>query len=102
MANQNYLYLTTIGHQTGNPHEIEIWYVQHGDCYYLVAEHRENAHWVQNIRANPTITFRLGDHTFDGMGSIPSDAELIQAIKAKMEGKYNWSAGLVVQLCADA
>ncbi len=101
MANQEYLYLTTTGHKTGNLHEIEIWYVDHNDCYYLVAEHSEKAHWVQNIRANPTITFRLGDYTFKGAGAIPSDDELIQAIKAKMDDKYNWSAGLVVQLCAD-
>lgn len=101
MANQEYLYLTTIGHKTGNPHEIEIWYVQHNDCYYLVAEHREKAHWVQNIRANPTITFRLGDHIVNGTGEIPTRDELIQTIREKMDDKYNWSAGLVVQLCAD-
>ena len=101
MANKNYLYLTTTGHKTGNLHEIEIWYVHHADCYYLVAEHRDNAHWVQNIRTNSKIMFRLGDTTFEGIGSIPSDAELISAVKAKMDDKYNWSGGLVVQLCAD-
>jgi len=101
MVNTDYLYLTTTGHKTGNPHEIEIWYVHHEDCYYLVAEHRENAHWVQNIRANSKIAFRLGDTTFNGIGSMPSDMELITTVKTKMEDKYNWSGGLVVQLCAE-
>ena len=101
MANQQYLYLTTTGHKTGNPHEIEIWYVQHEDCYYLVADHSENAHWVQNIRANAKVTFRVGTLTFKGTGSIPMDAELITTVKAKMDDKYNWSAGLVTQLCPD-
>jgi deazaflavin-dependent oxidoreductase (nitroreductase family) len=101
MANQQYLYLTTIGHKTGHLHDIEIWYVQQGDCYYLVAEHRENAHWVQNIRANPKITVRLGDKHFNGMGAIPTDEDLITAVKTKMDDKYNWSDGLVVQLCPD-
>jgi len=101
MANQQYLYLTTIGHKTGKLHEIEIWYVEHDDCYYLIAEHSEKAHWVQNIRANPKITYRLGDDTVNGIGSIPTDVEQITAVKAKMDEKYNWSDGLVVQLCAD-
>lgn len=100
MANRQYLYLTTIGHKTGNPHEIEIWYVQHGDCYYLVSEKHEKAHWVQNIRANSMITYRVGDDTFAGTGSMPDDEIIIAAVKAKMDDKYNWSDGLVVQLCA--
>jgi len=101
MANQQYLYLTTIGHKTGNPHEIEIWYVEYADCYYLVSEKRDNAHWVQNIRANSAITFRVGADTFEGLGTIPTDETIVTAVKAKMEQKYKWSDGLVVQLCAN-
>jgi hypothetical protein len=44
-----FLYLTTIGHKSGQPHEIEIWYVEHGAGFYLCAEGHERAHWVQNI-----------------------------------------------------
>ena len=99
MANQQYLYVITIGHITGNPHEIEIWYVEHEGCYYIVSDKREKAHWVQNIRANPTITVRVGDHTFEGIGSFPEDNALLTAVKSKMDAKYNWSDGLVVQLC---
>lgn len=102
MANQQYLYLTTTGHKTGRLHEIEIWYVQQEDCYYLVAEHGEDAHWVQNIRANPKIICRLSEDTFAGIGLVPADEDLITAVKAKMADKYNWSDGLVVQLCPDA
>jgi hypothetical protein len=101
MGNQQYLYLTTIGHKTGNQHEIEIWYVQHGDCYYLVAEHREKTHWVQNLRVNSKIAFRLGENTFNGTGLVATDADLIMAVQAKMDNKYNWSDGLVVQLCSE-
>lgn len=101
MGNQQYLYLTTIGHKTGNLHDIEIWYVQREDCYYLIAEHREKTHWVQNIRANSKITFRLGEDTFNGTGLVATDTNLITAIKTMMDDKYNWSDGLVVQLCSD-
>ena len=101
MENPKYLYLTTTGHRSGRPHEIEIWYVEHRGCYYLVAEKREAAHWVQNIRANPQVRFRLGAEVFAGRAAVPSDAALIAAVKDRMDAKYQWSSGLVVQLCAD-
>lgn len=99
MENQQYLYVTTVGHITGNRHEIEIWYVEHEGCYYLVSEKWDKSHWVQNIRANPQVSVRIGETTFEGMGSIPTDEALIAAVKAKMDVKYKWSDGLVVQLC---
>jgi len=102
MDTQQYLYLTTIGHKSGNPHEIEIWYVQHDGCYYLVSEKRDRAHWVQNLRVNPSITFRVGETKVNGIGTVPTDDAIIAAVKQKMDTKYNWSDGLVVQLCADA
>ena len=69
-----FLYLTTIGHRTGDPHMIEIWFVQHGRCFYLVSEMRERSHWVQNIRAHPAITFHVGSHTFNGTGRVVDTA----------------------------
>ena len=97
-----FLYLTTTGHKTGNSHEIEIWYVEHGDCCYIISEKREASHWVRNIRANPVISFRLGETTYPGRATIPDDAELIAAVKAKMDEKHGWSNGLVVELRADS
>ena len=101
MDTKQYLYLTTIGHKSGNPHEIEIWYVHHDDCYYLVAEKRERAHWVQNLRATPQISFRVGETNVNGTATIPTEDKLIQTVKTLMNDKYNWSDGLVVQLCAE-
>lgn len=97
-----YLYLTTIGHRTGNPHEIEIWFVGHQGCYYLVAERRERSHWVQNIQQNSAVSLRVADVTCSGHGRVIRDddePELAAAVKALMESKYNWSSGLIVELC---
>ncbi len=98
MNGPKFLYLTTTGHRSGRPHEIEIWYVEHQGCSYLIAEKREAAHWVRNIRANPTVSFRLGAATTVGLATIPTDPELIAVVKGKMEAKHGWSDGLVVQL----
>ncbi len=98
MTAPKYLYLTTTGHISGQPHEIEIWYVEHEDRHYLIAEKREAAHWVQNIRANPAVSCRLGEASWAGAASIPSDPALIAAVKAKMQAKHGWSDGLVVEI----
>lgn len=101
MSQQPYLYLTTTGHKTGSPHEIEIWFVDHAGCYYLVSERREQSHWVQNIRHNPAITFRVGDQHFSGTGRTvdPADEpELAAVVGELMQDKYGWSDGLIVEL----
>lgn len=101
MAEQ-YLYLTTMGWKSGKPHKIEIWYVEHGDCYYLVSEMRERSHWVQNIRHNSTIQVRVGEHHFTGIGRVLDanmEPDLYKTISNLMDAKYNWSDGLIVELC---
>jgi deazaflavin-dependent oxidoreductase (nitroreductase family) len=99
-----FLYLTTTGWKTGKPHEIEIWYVEHDGRYYLVSERLERSHWVQNIRRNPSISFRVGDHSFEGKGRIldrEKEPELTAAVSALMDAKYDWSDGLIVELAPD-
>ncbi|MCB9438040.1 MAG: nitroreductase family deazaflavin-dependent oxidoreductase [Anaerolineales bacterium] len=97
-----YLYLTTTGWKSSNPHEIEIWYVEHGGCYYLVSEMLERSHWVQNIRHNPAVQVRVGERHFAGTGRIlnpDAEPELCESVCALMDTKYNWSEGLIVELC---
>jgi deazaflavin-dependent oxidoreductase (nitroreductase family) len=101
MANTEYLYLTTTGWKSGQAHEIEIWYVEHGGAYYLIAEHGEKAHWVQNIHHQAQIMIRLGDWSGPGTGRTidrQAEPELAAAVAAKMQAKYQWSEGLIVEL----
>ncbi|MCU0499355.1 MAG: nitroreductase/quinone reductase family protein [Anaerolineae bacterium] len=97
-----YLYLTTIGWKSGKAHEIEIWYVAHAGCYYLCAEQRERAHWVQNLQRQPEIRFRVEDQTFDGLARIvtPDETDLLTILAGLMQQKYGWNHGLFVELCA--
>ncbi|PJF24898.1 MAG: hypothetical protein CUN53_15515 [Phototrophicales bacterium] len=106
---ETYLYLTTTGRKTGNPHRIEIWYVEHDQRYYLASERREASHWVQNIAANPAVTFSIG--TRDNPESVlplsagkarilddKASSRLVADVKRALEAKYKWSDGLIVQL----
>jgi len=96
-----FLYLTTTGRVTGKSREIEIWFTERNGRFYLIAEHRDRADWVRNIRARPHVKVRVGDHRFDATGRVVSDAaepELTAAIKALSDAKYGWSDGLIVEL----
>ena len=96
-----YLYVTTTGWKSGNPHTIEIWFVPYQGRYYIVSEHRERSHWVQNIRHNPAITVRVGVTETPGTGRAidpAAEPELVAAVSALMDAKYDWSDGLIVEL----
>ena len=98
---EQFLYLTTKGWKTGENHQVEIWFVKQGEKYYAVSEMSERSHWVQNIRHNPTVAFRVGKKSL--MGSARAidkkvEPELLAAVKKLMESKYKWSDGLIVEL----
>jgi deazaflavin-dependent oxidoreductase (nitroreductase family) len=96
-----FLYLTSTGWKTGHPHTIEIWFVAYEARYYVVSELRERSHWVRNIRHNPAVIFRVSETTFEGTGRIVdpvAEPELAAAIAARMDAKYEWSDGLIVEL----
>lgn len=104
-----FLYLTTTGRKTGQPRQIEIWFVEHAGAYYLVSEMREKAHWVQNLRAVPQVHFSVGTReaqesqralcpaTARPLDAL-EDAELIEQVSRLMNTKYNWSDGLIVEI----
>jgi deazaflavin-dependent oxidoreductase (nitroreductase family) len=96
-----YLYLTTMGWRSGQPHEIEIWFTALEGRYYLIAERGEQSHWVQNLRRQPALTFRVGDQLFKGTARVVETAqepELHRQVRALSEAKYGWEDGLVVEL----
>ena len=56
---------------------------------------------MQNIRHNPAIQFRAGEHSYQGQGRVIDPAvepELAAAVRALMDSKYEWSDGLLVEL----
>jgi deazaflavin-dependent oxidoreductase (nitroreductase family) len=105
MTNEpQFLYVTTTGHRSGKPHEIEIWFVEYAGAFYIVAENRERAHWVQNIRQTPAVTVRVGDQTFPATGralDAHSELDLVESASRLMDAKYGWSDGLIVELTPD-
>jgi deazaflavin-dependent oxidoreductase (nitroreductase family) len=101
LAEEQYLYLTTVGRKTGLPREIEIWFTHLDGRFYLIAEKRERANWVQNILGNPQVTFRVGEQKFLGVGRVIDEAieaDLRRRVCEGFDRKYGWSDGLIVEL----
>lgn len=99
-----YFYLTTVGRKSGKPHQIEIWFVEHDGCYYLVSEGRGRTDWVRNILTTPAVTFSVGSRDApqsEGTARPVDPArepELAAAVSALMEAAYDWSDGLIVEV----
>ena len=95
------LYLTTTGRRSGRPREIEIWFTERGQHVYVIAEERERAQWVQNIRADPRVRWRVGARIVSGRARVLEGAGAA-VVQARSAAKYGWDDGLVVELVADA
>ena len=96
-----YLYLTTIGRISGQPREIEIWFVESKDKLYILAEHFHDAQWVKNIERNPRVRVRLGARQFEATARVLDGerdrATWLTAQRLARE-KYGWGDGLPVEI----
>ncbi|MBK8027584.1 MAG: nitroreductase family deazaflavin-dependent oxidoreductase [Chloroflexi bacterium] len=99
-----FLYLTTTGRTSGQPHQIEIWFVAYDDAYYLCSEARDQTDWMRNIRAYRYVQVRIGSPeapSFDAVGRAidpAAEPERAAAVAALFEAKYDWNDGLLVEL----
>lgn len=96
-----FLYLDTRGWKTGKMHRIEIWFVELDGRYYVMSEHRERSHWVQNITHDPKISFSVYDKEFKGTArTVQREHEpgLARQVAELMSAKYRWDDGLIVEL----
>jgi hypothetical protein len=86
---------------TGKKHQIEIWFIEYEGKYYLISEPREQAHWVQNIKHDPKVSFAVGEKKINGKGRIVNkdkERKLATEVSKLMNEKYKWSQGMIVEL----
>lgn len=79
-ASDDYCYLITVGHKTGQRRETEIWFAlgpgEFSKRLYVLAGSGERAYWVRNLRANPLLNIRLRDVAIPAqLFDIENDAE---------------------------
>jgi len=96
-----YLYLTTVGRISGQPRQIEIWFVESYGNFYILAEHFHNAQWVKNIKQNPRVHVRIGDREFDATARALDehrDRDAWLTAQKLAREKYGWGDGLPVEI----
>jgi deazaflavin-dependent oxidoreductase (nitroreductase family) len=82
-GDESFCYLTTTGRVSGNPHTIEIWFATPDRrTLYLLSGGGDKADWVRNVRANGTVTVRIGDEEEDR----PATARVIDDIDERRDG----------------
>jgi deazaflavin-dependent oxidoreductase (nitroreductase family) len=93
-AERDFCYLTTIGRKTGEPRTVEIWFGVSDHALYILSGGGDDSHWVQNLKANPKVTVRIGRTTFKGRGRLVTDPEEDRMARRLLAAKYQgWSAG---------
>ena len=100
-SSEQFIYITTTGRKTGLPREIEIWFVEHEGCVFILAEHGTRAQWVKNILINPNVRVRLGDHVWSAIARVldpEQDAERYLKVRSLAGEKYGWGDGLPVEI----
>jgi deazaflavin-dependent oxidoreductase (nitroreductase family) len=95
-ADDDFCYLTTRGRVTGDPHEIEIWFALHESTLYLLSGGGDRSDWVRNLRAEPTVTVRLRETTYDATARVvepgtDEDALARQLVFDKYQPRYSGS-----------
>lgn len=97
---EQFLYLTTTGRRSGQPRTIEIWFTEFQGCFYCIAEY-ETSKWLGNIRANPAVTWRVGQRQLAGSARVldaQRDAYAWSFAQQLSRAKYGWGEGTVVEL----
>ena len=93
-ASEDFCYVTTTGRRSGAPHTIEIWFALADGAFYLLAEGRERADWVRNMRANPSVTMRVRDVTFPAQARFEHTPEKDERARRLLAAKYqDWTEG---------
>ena len=92
--NEDYCYLTTRGHKTGNPHEIEIWFGVQGSSIYLMSGGGDKSHWVRNLIADPNVSVRIAKQTFSGIACLVKEENEELMARKLLTAKYQgWKEG---------
>ena len=93
-AGEDFCYVTTTGRRTGTEHRIEIWFALDDAKFYLLAEGRERADWIRNMRADPNVTVMVAGTSFPAVARFVDDPDESARARKLLAAKYqDWSEG---------
>jgi deazaflavin-dependent oxidoreductase (nitroreductase family) len=85
-----FCYLTTTGRVSGQPHTIEIWYVEHDGAVYLMAGDA-GSDWVRNLVRDPQVRLRIGEVESEASATVVDDVTDARqpVVRGSMADKYD-------------
>jgi deazaflavin-dependent oxidoreductase (nitroreductase family) len=93
-ADDDVCHIQTIGRHSGRRRTVEIWFATDGRRVYLLAGGRDSAHWVRNLRADPTVRVRLGGRSVTGRAREIEGTAREQKARELLAAKYQrWRPG---------
>jgi hypothetical protein len=87
IADEKYIYLSTRGRKTGNPHAVELWFAIAGKKIYLSHE-GAYTDWMKNIIEDGRVEFKIGKVQFRGNARIAEAGEVFELGKHALYLKY--------------
>jgi deazaflavin-dependent oxidoreductase (nitroreductase family) len=88
-GDEQYCYVTTIGRVTGEPREIEIWFVLLARTAYLLAGGGERANWVRNLRREPQASVRIRAQSLETRAREPGPGPESDRARRALFEKYS-------------
>lgn len=88
-AQDSFMYLTTTGRASGNPHRIEIWFGNAEDRVYLMSGGGDKSDWVKNLIVDPYVTVEFGREEHAGVAHVVSpDSDEDTFVRDLLVNKY--------------
>ena len=87
-VDDDFCYLSTRGRVTGRPHEIEIWFALDDRTLYLLSGGGDRSDWVRNLLAEPAVTVRLRDKTYEATARVVDAGEESERGRGLVFEKY--------------
>ena len=91
IAGEKFIYLTTRGRKSGNPHTVELWFAVAGKKVYLSHE-GAYTDWMKNILEDNRVEFKIGKIQFRGNARIVKGGEAFELGKHALYLKYYGNA----------
>ena len=91
---EDFGYVTTTGRRSGKPHQIEIWFGADGETIYLLSGGGDRSDWFKNLKADPSVTVRIGDGEWRGRARVVEDSDEDARARRLLAAKYQgWKEG---------
>ena len=87
IPDEKYIYLTTRGRKTGNPHTVELWFAIVGKKIFLSHE-GAYTDWMKNILEDGRVELKIGKIQFNGNARIAETEEDFKLGKHALYLKY--------------